>query len=136
MEIDEGRRAEYVRGEAPSACRFCVNAGVITVIGRLQDGFDALPASDEFRNAESISAPAFILPACEISDFSESEDDAIFASHDNHHRKLRSAITNGSGRIIERTQQFKELGTTDERRRGEDVEPHGRLDDESHAVTA
>jgi hypothetical protein len=111
MEIDEGRRAEYVRGEAPSACRFCANAGVITVIGRLQDSFDTLPTSDEFRNAESISAPAFILPACEISDFSESENDAIFASHDNHHRKLRSAgnpsetksensCANGLGEII------------------------------------
>ena len=70
MEIDEGRRAEYVRGEAPSACRFCVIVGVTRVIGRLQDGFDTLPAHDEFSNAESISAPAFILPEREMSNFS------------------------------------------------------------------
>lgn len=136
MEIDEGRRAEYVRGEAPSACLFRVIAGVFRVIGGLQDGFDALTAFDEFRNAESTRTPAIILPACEIRNFSESEDDAIFASHDNHHRELLSGIMNGSVGIIECPEKFKELGATDERRRGEDVEPHGRLDNESHAFTA
>jgi hypothetical protein len=95
-----------------------------------------LPASDKFRNTGSTSTPAFILPACEISNFSEGEDNAILASHDAHHRKFRSVTINGRGGTIERTEHFKEFGTTNQCRRGEDIEPHGCLDYESHAFGA
>jgi hypothetical protein len=108
----------------------------VTGIGRLQDGFDILPASDEFRNAESACSPAFILPACEISNFSKGEDNAILASHDAHHGKLRSATINSSGGTIERTKYIKELGTANQRGGSEDIEPYGRLDYKSHAFSA